>query len=472
MPGEVLAGSTRSVPLLTRVRELLQRRAALVPILAIIALLAGLIEMRTSTVQALMLSTLARHLTFRVEAGPSPSVRFPRSGPYDERLGYTRLPAFVDRLEAGGYHVEQQARFSTGLGRLATLGIFPPYREKTRAGLEVQDREGQPLYATRYPERAYERFEAVPPLLVNTLLFIENRTLLDTAQPFRNPAVDWRRLAKAVGVETVGRLGRERHSIGASTLPTQLEKLRHSPDGRTRSASDKVRQMISASLRAYHDGPGTRGARQQIVVDYLDSLPLAAAPGHGEVYGIGDGLRIWYGVGFAEANGLLARKPAVAEAATRALVFKRALSLILAARRPYFYLVESPPALEEFTDSYLRVMARAGVIDANLRDAALAQRLGLRRNGAAPTTAFVERKGANLVRSRLTGMLGVPALYDLDRLDLTARSTLDAPAQDAVDRLLRSLRDPAIVDRLGLVGDKLLGGGDPARVLYSVTVYE
>jgi membrane peptidoglycan carboxypeptidase len=471
MPGEVLGGASRTLPPLARIRELLQRRAVLILVLALIALLAGVVEIRTSTVQALVLSAAARSFTYRVETGPSPTARFPRSGPYDERLGYTRLPTFIDRLEAGGYRVDQQVRLSPGLERLAALGIFPPYREKTRAGLEVLDREGHPLYATRYPEQVYERFETIPPLLVNTLLFIENRMLLDSTQPFRNPAVDWRRLAKAVGVETVGRLTRERHSIGASTLPTQLEKLRHSPDGRTRSAADKLRQMISASLRAYQGGPTTRVARRQIVVDYLDSLPLAAAAGHGEVHGIGDGLRIWYGVGFAEANRLLTSKPAVADT-ERALVFKRSLSLILAARRPYFYLVENPRGLEEFTDSYLRVMARAGVIDAGLRDAALAQRLDLRRGGAAPPIAFVERKGANLVRSRLTGMLGVPALYDLDRLDLTARSTLDAPAQETVDRLLRSLRDPATLDRLGLVGDKLLGGGDPARVLYSVTLYE
>jgi membrane peptidoglycan carboxypeptidase len=72
----------------------------------------------------------------------------------------------------------------------------------------------------------------------------------------------------------------------------------------------------------------------------------------------------------------------------------------------------------------------------------------------------------------MSGMLGMPALYDLDRLDLTARSTLDAPAQEATARLLRSLRDPATVEPLGLVGEKLLGGGDPAHVVYSVTVYE
>jgi membrane peptidoglycan carboxypeptidase len=467
---DVLPGTAAAQPWLARLRELVIRRSLLLSVVAGALVLLALVEMRTSALQALVLSQAARVLTYRVAPGPSPSVTYPQSGPYDVRLGYTRLPDFVDRLEAGGYRVEQQARPSAALAHLAAWGLYPPYREKTRAGLEVLDREGHPLYATRYPEQVYDRFDAVPPILINTLLFIENRELLDTG-PYRNPVVDWRRLAKAVGVETIGRFRGERHSIGASTLPTQLEKMRHSPEGRTRAPGDKLRQMISASLRAYQTGATTRATRRQIVVDYLDSLPLAAAPGHGEVHGLGDGLRIWYGADFLQANALLSTKPVAADAA-RARVFKRSLSLILAARRPYYYLVENPRALEEFTDGYLRVLARAGVIDARLRDAALGERLELRRGGAAAPVAFVERKGANLVRARLTSMLSVPALYDLDRLDLTARSTLDAPSQDAVARLLRSLREPATLERLGLVGEKLLGGGDPARVLYSVTLYE
>ena len=467
---DVLPRASAVQPWPARLRELVRRRSLLLGSISIALLVLGLVEMHTSALQALVLSQAARALTYRVAPGPSPSVTYPQTGPYDVRLGYTRLPDFVDRLEAGGYRVEQQARPSAALAHLAAWGLYPPYREKTRAGLEVLDREGHALYATRYPEQVYDRFDAVPPLLINTLLFIENRELLDTG-PYRNPVVDWRRLAKAVGVETIGRFRGDRHSIGASTLPTQLEKLRHSPEGRTRAPGDKLRQMISASLRAYQGGATTRAARRQIVVDYLDSLPLAAAPGHGEVHGLGDGLRIWYGTDFLQANALLSTKPVAADAA-RARVFKRALSLILAARRPYYYLVENPRTLEEFTDGYLRVLARAGVIDARLRDAALAERLELRRGGAAAPVAFVERKGANLVRARLTSMLSVPALYDLDRLDLTARSTLDATAQDAVARLLRSLREPATVERLGLVGEKLLGGGDPARVLYSVTLYE
>jgi membrane peptidoglycan carboxypeptidase len=454
-----------------RLGRFLSRRATLLLLIVVGTVLVAFVEIRTSAIQALVLSRVAAGLTYRVEEGPSPSMHYPRTGPYDARLGYTRLGEFVERLEAAGYRVERQARPSPSLDRLARLGIAAPYHEKTRAGLEVLDREERRLYATRYPERVYERFEAVPPLLVNALLFIENRELLDPGQPYRNPAVDWRRLAKAVGIETLGRLGGDQPTIGASTLPTQLEKLRHSPEGRTRSPGEKLQQMISASLRAYQGGAHTRAARRQIVVDYFDSLPLAAAPGHGEVHGLGDGLHVWYGLDFEAANALLTAEPPVSDAA-RAQVFKRALSLILAVRRPYHYLVENPRALEEFTNSYLRVLARAGVIDTRLRDAALTERLGSRRGGGAASVPFVERKGANLVRSRLTTLLNVPGLYDLDRLDLAAYSTIDAPAQEAATRLLASLREPATVERLRLVGDKLLGGGDPARVLYSVTVYE
>src|SRR4029434_986735 len=102
-------------------------------------------------------------------------------------------------------------------------------------------------YVTRYPEQVYGRFEFVPPLLINTLLFIENRELLDARQPYPNPAGDWRLRAKAVGVETIGRLGGDRHSIGASTLPTQLEKMRHSPDGPPRAPARNPRDDSPAA---------------------------------------------------------------------------------------------------------------------------------------------------------------------------------------------------------------------------------
>ena len=182
---------------------------------------------------------------------------------------------------------------------------------------------------------------------MRTLLFIENREVLDARRPHLNPAVEWHRLAKAVGVDILGRLGRQGQVIGASTLATQLEKFRHSPEGRTRSAGDKFRQMVSASLRAYQGGRHTLTARRQIVVDYLNSLPLAAALGRGEILGLGDGLWAWYGMDFDETNHLLAADAAPADPA-RAQAYRGTLRLLLAARRPYHYLTEDRQALDEF----------------------------------------------------------------------------------------------------------------------------
>ena len=446
-------------------------RLAIAAALLLIPLCAAVAEMRSSILQALVFSTLTRQITFKLESGASAALRAPDGGPYDARLGYTRLPGFVERLQTAGYAVESQARPSARLVALGAWGAFPIYHEKDRAGLTVTDRRGRPLSEARFPERIYERFEDIPPAVVSALLFVENRDLLDPRHPHLNPSVEWSRLAKAMGLDVLSRLGRQGQVIGASTLATQIEKFRHSPDGRTRSGSDKLRQMLSASLRAYQDGSDTLPARRRIVKDYLNSMPLAAVAGRGEILGLGDGLGAWFGMDLTQVNRLLedAGEPGDSD---RARAYKRVLSLILAARRPYYYLTENPPALEEFTDSYLRVMASAGIIDGRLRDAALAQALDFRALGPLPPVDWSPRKGANLVRARLTSLLAVPALYELDRFDLTAQSTLDGPVQDAVGRLLSSLREPTTVQALGLKGFHLLERGDPSRVLYSMTLYE
>src|SRR5258708_23397421 len=160
---DVLPGTAAAQPWLARLRELVIRRSLLVSVVAVALVLLALVEIRTSAVQALVLSQAARVLTYRVAPGPSPSVTYPQTGPYDVRLGYTRLPDFVDRLEAGGYRVEQQAPPSTPLAHLAPWGLYPPSPEKTRARLQALDPQGHPLSATRYPEQGYDPFAPGPP---------------------------------------------------------------------------------------------------------------------------------------------------------------------------------------------------------------------------------------------------------------------------------------------------------------------
>src|SRR3546814_11283025 len=68
-------------------------------------------------------------------------------------------------------------------------------------------------------------------------------------------------------------------------------------------------------------------------------------------------------------------------------------------------------------------------------------------------------------------MLREPGLYTLDRLDLTADSSLDASVQAEVTALLRSLDDPEQLKALGMTGGRLMNG-DPAKVAYSFTLFE
>jgi membrane peptidoglycan carboxypeptidase len=434
-------------------------------------------EVQTSRRQAAWLSSLASELHYAVEPGPSAEVRFPGAGPFDERLGYHRLPERVQRLAGQGFTVAAQARMSPKMTELIDEGLFAIYREKSQAGLELRDCRRQPLAVSRYPERTYEGFESVPPLLVDSLLFIENRELLDPRFPMRNPAVEWDRFGKVLFDQALHRLDKSHAAAGGSTLATQLEKYRHSPEGRTDSGKEKLRQMASASLRAYIDGEDTLPRRRQIVVDYLNTVPLSAMTGFGEVNGIGDGLWAFYGRDFAEVNRLLSTPmeddgPLLAK--DRALAFKQALSLIVAQRRPSYYLAEGEPVLRQLTDSHLRVMADAGIITAGLRDAALPMDLKLQSQlSVARAGSFIDHKAANAVRGKLQSLLAVQHSYDVDRLDLTTDTSLDGELQRTATALLRGLGDPQAAHAAGLYGFRLLNeGDDPGKILFSFTLFE
>jgi membrane peptidoglycan carboxypeptidase len=432
-------------------------------------------EFNSSHFQAHYFSNLARESRFELDPGPSPSIVFPGEGPYDRRLGYSDLPVFVDRLTGRGFVVQSQARFSRRLVALSELGISPAYHEKSQAGLEVLDRNQEPIFNYRYPERVYRDFGAVPNLVLESLLFIENRELFDARHPKRNPAIEWDRLGKAVLDQALHALHLSSDAPGGSTLATQIEKYRHSPEGRTSTIKEKFRQMASASVRAYLDGEVVSQARRRIVLDYLNSVPLAAKPGYGEVSGLGDGLWAWFGRDFGETNRLLQddRDSSHGLLAARAQAYKEVLSLMISQRRPSYYLVGRRDELAAATDSHLRLLAAAGVITPAFRDAALKAKLAWRREDpASQPVSFVTRKAATAIRADLAELLGVPRIYDLDRLDLTASTTLDSPSQIAVTRMLRSLADPGKVAADGLRGEHLLEESDPAKVIYSFTLYE
>jgi len=440
--------------------------------LALVGLTAAY-ELRTSRVQAALFARLAQQATYHVSAGTSEAIRFPATSPYDTRLGYTQLPTFIGRLQPRGFTIAQQARWSAPLVRLWGAGIFPPYHPKTQSGLMAVDRRGDPLYTARYPTHVYRTFEDIPPIVVRSLLFIENRELLEARSPYANPAVEVDRLLKAVWDTSLHRLTGARPISGGSTLAVQLEKVRHSPEGRTDSAVEKGRQILSASLRAYLDGPDTTRARQQIVTDYLNTVPLGAVPGFGEVVGLGDGLVRWYGVDFDAANQVLrTANDGVADRRAVAVAYRQALSLLAAVKKPTVFLTRDTGALDARVNSYVPALSAAGVIPPWLRDEALRVRVRPGQHPKdIPRRLFVEYKGADAVRTELAAALGV-SLQELDRLDATAETPIDGAANDAVTDALVRLRACSGAAAAGLVGPRLLPAAGCDRVVYSLTLYE
>jgi membrane peptidoglycan carboxypeptidase len=450
--------------------------AVLVVLGVLILCYAAYSEFQASRLQARYFSGIARDMKFVVEPGPSSSIRFPQTGPYDQRLGYSELPNLLKRLQAKGFEIESQARVTYKLGKLLEAGYAPPYDEKNQAGLQILDCRAEPVFRFSYPERIYKAFDSIPPHVVKTLLFIENRELLDTTYPTRNPAVEWSRLGLAVSAQFMKIVDRDYDAPGGSTLATQIEKYRHSPLGVTGSIFDKLRQMYSATLRAYSEGPDTAGARRRIVLEYINTVPLAAAAEYGEVSGLGDGLWAYFGADFNKVNDALQRL-AVSQGPdliAQARAYRQILTLLIAQRRPTYFLGPGRAALATLTDSYLRLAAQSDLISPELRDAALKIKLTFRdQSGGIAPRAFVRSwKGANAIRNRLANTLELPRLYDIDRLDVRVSSTLDSEMQDSVTGMLKRLQDRDYVKSASLAGDRLLGQADPSAVLYTFTLFE
>ena len=449
-------------------------------LLLLLLSIAGLVvwELVSSTFEARYLARTVQKMTWRMEPGASERIHFPQNGPYDVRLGYSKLPSYTARLKTYGWGIQEQAKISIQMARVGELGLFLPYREKDQGGITLLDAAGTPLYQYQSPARIYTRYEEIPSVLVQSLLYIENRELMREDFPTRNPAVEWDRLGQAVLEKGISILDSNRNVPGGSTLPTQIEKYRHSPEGLTQGMGDKLRQMLTASLRAYQDGVDTRPARRRAVLAYLNTVPLSAAPRFGEVNGVGDGMWAWYGLDIAHINRVLS-KPWSAHASAEhkkeyAMALKHVLSLIVAERRPSYYLATNRKALDAYTDDHLGILAAAGVITPDLRDAAkkIPLRLVAGRADPAPPR-FVEQKAANALRIRTAALLGESRLYDLDRLDLEVKTTLDQPAQKIVSHYLQSLATPEAVRASGLYGKRLLRpDNDLTKVIYSFTLFQ
>ncbi|HEX2522908.1 MAG TPA: transglycosylase domain-containing protein, partial [Terriglobia bacterium] len=375
-------------------------------------------------------------------------------------------------MEGKGFSIAEQARFSPILKQTARWGITPPYREPAISRLVIRSAEGLALYETSASRHLFQAFDEIPPSVVSALLFMENRELVsESSGASANPVLEWDRLAKA-GLSYAGsKLGLPIRKEGGSTLATQLEKYRHSPGGRTASAVDKLRQITGASLKVYRSGTDTRTARREIILDYLNTVPLAAAPGYGEVNGLGQGLQAWFGLNLEEVRKAL-QAPTTTPAKVQA--FKRVLTLLAAVRGPSYYLLKNRAALEARVLRYIQLMGTSGLIDSTFAaDLEKTPATFLPESSVrSPIVFSAGQKTSNSIRTDLMELLEVPGLYDLDRLDLEVKSTIDGALQKEVAQLLQNLKSPEFLEAKGLRQERLLSQGDPNKVIYSLLLFE
>lgn len=441
-----------------------------------LAVTAGFVwmEMRTSAVQARLFSRYANKLSWEVREGACNAPLVAPGGPYDQRLGYHQLADLSKQLTARDFRVARQACPSPELVKLSRRGIAPPYDEKHMATLEILDRDGKDLYQAPLDRFAFREYGEIPALLVQSLLFVENRQLLDQDRSTLNPALEWDRLFFAGANYAFDKVHDGGRVQGGSTLATQIEKFRHSPEGRTAGGADKVRQIFAASLRAYRNGPDTRGTRRDIVLDYLNSMPLGAAPGEGEVTGLGQGMWAWFGKSISDLQNDLTLSEDDRNLKRKAKTYKQSLALVMATRRPTLYLANDRRALEERIQSFLPLLAERGILSQSLADAVAKSELEFRKAPPARTRiAYTDRKATNAVRAELLDLLHVPNLYALDRYDVRVETSIDSKVQEKVTATLRSFADADFLARRGFYGEHLLGPGqDPAKILYSFALYE
>ncbi len=445
----------------------------------IVAIGEGIYESKTSYFQSKYFSEQTAGYSWSIIDSASPSVVYPDSlGPFNIRRGYSLIPGLVEKLTNQGFKVVRQPLWNDSLIEYAKSGFYIPFIDKEQAGLSVYDRQNHQLFTAQYPINAYKTFENIPPIVVKTILSIEDKKLLNP-EPFYNPAIDGPRFGLAVWNQILKKLGLPNKSGGASTIATQLMKYRYSPGGLTTDGSEKLRQMYSASILSYMNGRENLKMREEILRQYLNSSPLGAVRGYGEVNGVGAGLYAWYGADFDSVNAILSRpeKSLSGEEMSRAgIAYRQILSLLIAHRRPAQYLNSRTTDLRDLCNTYLMLLQEEGIISEQMFRAAMSAELTLANKALTEQVRTIEankRKSINLIRTPLLSLLNISSAYELDRLDLSVETELDSISQVKVTEFLKTLNNPAVIDSLNLRGERMLRPGDDvSKVIYSFTLYE
>ena len=395
----------------------------------------------------------------RAPASPSPG------GPFDTQRGYPRLGDFRRRLESAGYTVAEQARQSAGMVRFIRWGVTPPYREPAVAGLVIRDFRGESIYDGRPGDALFPSFEEVPPLIVSTLLFLENRELTNPTGPGSNPAIDWGRLERPA----------DSTSPAGSDCPCDPKAAARWPS----SSRSIVTRRAAAPLRPRQAAPAHRGeparvsrradstaSRQEIVLDYLQHHAA------GRRAWIRRGARPRKRASRVVRSSILtawrARSASPGSGPAKAAAYKLRAGSPLRRPRPHPLPGGGSALLDKKITAYGDLLLKAGVIDRELNRELHEASLRFGGHVDQPPIDFAERRAATAIREDVRRILGVRSPWEMDRLHLEIESTIDGTPPGRRHPAFNRLGDKAFVDAHGLRAERLLLTGDPSRVVYSL----
>ncbi len=168
------------------------------------------------------------------------------------------------------------------------------------------------------------------------------------------------------------------------------------------------------------------------MLDYVNSIPLAAAPPWGEVIGLGDALSIWYGADFANTNEIL-------RTADRELRGVLAQALNDAARET----LGREGQLKERDASSSPTPTSTASPTASPTPTATPS--ASPEGSASPKPSCTSRQSASLSPAASASPSGSPSAETRGRLEVASRVPLDAELQGIVDKAKTDMK--SIVDK-------------------------
>src|SRR5271156_204415 len=110
VPSKSVASGTCSGPLSWKLISKPRRWAFVLScaVLSLVALLAIVLEFQTSWLASRLWAGLAGQVSFSTDSTSKDAIPYPGTGPYDQRLGYSRLREIVSHLEAAGFRLQTQ----------------------------------------------------------------------------------------------------------------------------------------------------------------------------------------------------------------------------------------------------------------------------------------------------------------------------------------------------------------------------